>query len=104
MADENNEDDSWLYGSSNENQENQDEDEQSTLNEKLATPSNQSDSTGDNNKNESDKDNVKTSKKIDFCFYFSKFIHLIFFCRKMMKTSLIVVAKILRIVQVIQMV
>lgn len=28
MADENNEDDSWLYGSSNENPDNQDEEEQ----------------------------------------------------------------------------
>lgn len=36
MADENNEDDSWLYGSSNENQENPDEQPQ-IENEKTVT-------------------------------------------------------------------
>lgn len=36
MADENNEDDSWLYGSSNENQENQDE-QQSEIDENITT-------------------------------------------------------------------
>lgn len=35
MAEENNEDDSWLYGSSNENQENQDE--QPQIEEKVIT-------------------------------------------------------------------
>lgn len=35
MADENNEDDSWLYGSSNENQENPDE--QPQIDEKTIT-------------------------------------------------------------------
>lgn len=36
MADENNEDDSWLYGSSNENQDHQDE-QQSQSDEKITT-------------------------------------------------------------------
>lgn len=37
MADENNEDDSWLYGSSNENQDNQDEQQQSQNDENIIT-------------------------------------------------------------------
>lgn len=70
MADENNEDDSWLYGSSNENQENSDEqpniDNEKTITDDQSALAFSNETAQEGNKNEDYPDgvNVSVSKKI----------------------------------------
>lgn len=63
MAEENNEDDSWLYGNSNENQENQDE--QPQFDEKTITDNNESETIQDDSKNDE-----YPEVREHVCFYF----------------------------------
>lgn len=59
MADENNEDDSWLYGSSNENQENQDEQEQ--IDDKIITDQGKNEKIGEISHNDEYSDSQHVS-------------------------------------------
>lgn len=64
MADENNEDDSWLYGSSNENQENQDEHpqiEEKTITDNSSALTFSNDATPEDSKNEEHRDETTVS-------------------------------------------
>lgn len=77
MAEENNEDDSWLYGSSNENQNNQDE--QPPLDEKTITENNENDTAQDASRNDEYRDeHVRTNNKFRKQSRFQNKIHSFF--------------------------
>lgn len=81
MAEENNEDDSWLYGSSNENQENQDE--QPQIDEQLETndTENEKGEEGGENDEYQDDQHVSETDAIKHLIQFHAIMELIV-CRK----------------------